>query len=111
MATLTVQTLTRAGLRNDAGAGTACAAGGDVFSNDGRTFIELDNGHTSAQTVNVQAWIEGAWVTVRSVAVTNGQGRIIGPFPMDWNNASGQLNLTYSGVTALTIAAYTLPAS
>jgi hypothetical protein len=111
MATLTVNTVARTGLSSHAGALTAAAGGGDVFSNDGRTFIEVDNAHTSAQSVNIQAWIEGAWLTVRTISVTNAQRRIIGPFPMDWNNASGQINLTYSAVTALTVGVYTLPAS
>jgi hypothetical protein len=104
MADLTVQSVSLAGLTPVYG---AAAAGGDAFVNSGKDFIHIKNGHTSPQTVTVNsqgACSQGFDHDV-AVSVTNAQERMIGPFPKDrFNDAADKVQLTYSGVVALTIA-------
>ncbi len=90
----------------------ACAAGGDEFVNSGRDFIHIKNGHTSPQTVTVnsQAPCDQGVDHDAAVVVTNAQERMIGPFPKNrFDDAGGKVQLTYSGVTALTIAVVRVP--
>lgn len=105
MAALTVQKTALTGLNP---AYAAAAGGGDTVANDGKTFLHVKNGHTSAQTVTVDSKVACSQGTDHDVAVSvpNGGERMIGPFDAArFNNASGALDITYSGVTALTIAA------
>ncbi len=118
MATLTVQNCVFGGL-NDSKA--ACAAGGDVFANDGKlTFIEILNASASTRTLTVAAndadkpgfgtiATPDTTVTIPGSG-TNGGRCKVGPFPADrFNNSSGQVSLTYSDSAAdLTIAAIKL---
>jgi hypothetical protein len=109
MSTLTNQSIVAAGLEATY---AACAGGGDDFVNSGKDFIHIKNGHTSPQTVtiNSQAACNQGFDHDIAVEVTNGEERLIGPFPKDrFNNASDKVLLTYSGVTALTIAILRLP--
>ena len=106
MATLTVQQVTRAGITPSY---ASCAGGGDEFANDGKTLIHVKNGHTSPQTVQVtiQKTVDGESAGTKDVAVTNAQERMIGPFPTDiYNDNNGKVQLTYSGVTSLTIGVF-----
>jgi hypothetical protein len=105
MATLTVQSVTLAGLNPSY---SAASAGGDDFVNDGRTFLHVKNGGAGAITVTVTtpAQISGIDVADIAVSVPNGSERMIGPFPTNLFNAStGKASITYSGVTSVTIAA------
>ena len=90
----------------------ACAAGGDEFVNSGRDFIHIKNGHTSPQTVTVNSQTvcdQGVDHDV-PVVVTNAQERMIGPFPKGrFDDTGGKVQLTYSGVVALTIAIVRVP--
>lgn len=109
MATKTVQIVSLTGLTP---AYTACTAGGDEFVNSGREFIHVKNGHTSPQTVTVnsqEACDQGADHDI-VVSVTNAEERMIGPFPKGrFDDTAGKVQLTYSGVTALTIAVVRVP--
>src|SRR3972149_9483105 len=109
MATLSVQQAAITGLEE---VYSSCAAGGDEFANDGNTFIIVKNGHSSPQTVTVVSQVAEADLPPGTdqanvaIVVTNAEQRIIGPFPQaGFNDANGKVQLTYSGVTALTIAA------
>lgn len=107
MATLTVAACSVAGLDPTF---VAAAGGGDKFPNDGFTVLEVKNASGGAITVTVasQAGVADAYGTQKkdaavSVAATTGHKRI-GPFrPAEWNDADGNVNVTYSGVTSLTV--------
>jgi len=104
MATLTVQQIVRAGLEATY---ASCAGGGDEFVNSGDEFIHIKNGHSSPQTVTIetQATVDGLAVADRDVEITNAEERMLGPFPAStYNDANSKVQLTYDGVTALTIA-------
>lgn len=87
------------------------AVAGDVCPNDGYTFLHLINGHSAVQNVSIDSKVkcdQGVDDDILSgdIAITTGQ-MMIGPFDRGrFNNASGQIEITYpKGVTALKIAA------
>lgn len=105
MATLTVQVMKLTGLEATY---AAAAAGGDVFANDGMTFFHVKNGSGADITVTFDSLVNSNYGTDvnPAVVVTAGEERMIGLFPKDrFNNASGQVAVSYSGVTSLTVAA------
>lgn len=96
----------------------AAAGGGDVAPNDGRTVLHVKNG--GGGSINVTVTANAATVQDPNkgtltkpnvvVAVPNGQERFIGPFPpAAFNDANGNVPITYSGVTTVTIAAVRVP--
>lgn len=117
MATLTVQDLVKSGGLEATYA--AAAVGGDVMPNDGRTLLHVKNGSGGNITVTAAAVITsvdlgptyGPYTRANvAVQVDAGEERFIGPFPQQaFNNASGQVAMTYSGVTSLTVAALRVP--
>mgnify|MGYP000143141154 CR=1 FL=1 len=109
MAVLPVNSVSRAGL-SEASLFNACTAGGDLLPNDGRQWVEIINASGGAITVTANGYIDGANVAVKTYSIPATTGRFkIGPFPPGtFNNASNQVSLTYSAVTTLTIAAFTL---
>ena len=109
MATLTVQEITRSAITPIYG---AAAGGGDQFANDGRTYIHIKNGGASPITLTIatQMTVDGKAVADDAITVTNGQERIVGPFPPGiYNDANNMVQLTYSGVTSVTVGAFRLP--
>ena len=112
MAILSVQTIDEDGQQL---ATVAAAGGGDSFDNpsDQSTFLYVNNAGGSSITVTITAQ-----ATSRDVpglgpmtkpnaggAVTNGTIKLFGPFPAEaFNNASGQVAVSYSGVTSVTVA-------
>jgi hypothetical protein len=106
MANLTIQSVTRAGI---AGALAAAAGGGDTYDNTGEEWIEVNNGHSSPQTVYVALYADGQTIVQGlSYAIPNGERRLIKPLPMNpyTNPSDGRVHLTYSGVTSLTIGIF-----
>lgn len=106
MATLTVQEIVMGGLEP---AWTAADVAGDVFANDGDTFLEVVNGSGGALTVTMtpQKACHGETVTPRAVSVPAGETRRFGRFDTTlFNNSSGQVAATYSGVGSLTVGAF-----
>lgn len=104
MATLTAQTIVRAGLEATY---AAAAGGGDEFVNTGVEVLHVKNASVGDITVTVvsQATVDGLAVADRAVVVTAGEERFIGPFPTNvYNDANQKIQVTYSGVTTLTIA-------
>lgn len=114
MAVLTVQTIARTGL---APAYAAANAGGDDMPNDGKTFLHVKNASGGSINVTIASNYPSASLPpgtavanqVVAVPATTGD-RMIGPFPQSsFNDANGRCNITYSGVTSLTVAAAQLP--
>lgn len=105
MAALATQSAGLAGLEATY---AACAGGGDTFIPGRRTFLHVKNAHTSPQTVTVvtPGSVLGQAVADVAVVVTNAEERFIGPFPPGHfaDPTDGRADITYSGVTALTIA-------
>lgn len=112
MATLTTQKIARAGV---APTFAAAAVGGDRFTPGHYTYLEIKNAGGSPVTVTVAATakvdndIALANTTV-SVPATTGDIKI-GPFPpRDYlaTDGSGLADITYSGVTSVTIGVFSL---
>ena len=108
MATLTTQQVTRTGL---APAFAAAAAGGDKFVPNKDTILHIKNGSGGSLTATIvtpKEAFSGAAIADIAVAVPAAGERIIGPFPYEnFADPSDALaNLTYSGVTSLTVAVY-----
>lgn len=109
MSTLSVQKIALTGL---APSYDAAAAGGDEFVNSGRVFIHVKNGGGSSVdvTVDSQTPCSQGYDHDAVVAVGAGAEKMIGPFPKDrFNDTSGKVQVTYSGVSSVTIAAIELP--
>jgi hypothetical protein len=86
----------------------ACAAGGDAVLNSGFTFLHVVNGHSGAWvvTVNSVAACNQGFDHDAIVSVPASEERMIGPFDRGrFNDANGKIQITYDGVTVLTIAA------
>lgn len=110
MATLTAQTISRAGLEPVL---AAADVAGDDFVNTGLEFVEVVNGSGSDVTVtlDIQSTVDGQAVTDRTVTVTAGERRIIGPFPTGtYNDSEGKMNISYSAVTSVTVGVFKLAA-
>ncbi len=108
MATLATQKVTRAGLVNPTFA--SCAGGGDRFTPDSNTHLHVKNGSGGALNVTVAATkvpLPNQTISNVVVSVPAGGEARIGPFPYDVfaaTDGSGLADITYSGVTSLTIA-------
>lgn len=87
---------------------TAAAVGGDaVRPNDG-AYVLVANGDGTSTTVTVVVPGTDKYGLARpdiTVSVAAGATAVIGPFPSDLAS-SGLVNLTYSKVTSLTVAAF-----
>jgi hypothetical protein len=111
MATLASQKITRAGI---APALVAAAVGGDRFTPDGETFLHVKNGGSSAITVTIVATekINGDLALANvTKSVAAGVEALLGPFPKQAFQAadgSGLADVTYSGVTSVTVGAFKL---
>lgn len=107
MATLATQVVKRAGVIPSY---SACAGGGDRFTPDGSTFLHVKNASGGSLNVTVAATkVPADSLAVGNLVVAVGAGaeKMIGPFPPDIffaTDGSGLADITYSGVTSLTIA-------
>lgn len=118
MATLTRQNLVEAGLTATY---VAASGGGDQVDNsDGRTFLHIKNGSGGSITVTVAEQITGTTVedpglgtlTKSSIvkAIAASGEAFLGPFKKQaFNDVNSRIQITYSGVTSLTIAAIKFP--
>ena len=120
MAQLTLNQHALAGLNP---AFVAAAAGGDAFADSGdeRTYVRVKNGGGAAITVTVApvspTSVKQAGITPQpvalpsySVSVPASGDMTIGPFPQAYREANSNVNLTYSAVTSVTVAAIRMPA-
>ena len=109
MSVRTVNSVTRAGL-SEAGLFSAADVAGDLIPNDGNVWAEFINASGGAITATIHALIDGVLTAVRTFSIPATTGRVkVGRFPTSWNNSSGQIAITYSAVTSLTMAAFTMP--
>jgi hypothetical protein len=110
MATLTREAVTEAGLTPT---GAAAAGGGDQFENTGVEYLYVKNG--GGGSINVTITAQDTSVTMANygtltkadsvVAVAAGATAIIGLFPKSaYNDANSYVQVTYSGVTSVTVA-------
>ena len=89
-------------------------SGGDEFINSGVEFLRVYNGHSGAQTITITAngtttvkhptfgTLNKDSITTYSLAATTAY--YFGPFhPAAWNDANGKVQITYSGVTSMTV--------
>lgn len=106
MATLTVQAVTRAGTGLTP-TYAAASGGGDAVPIAKNLFLHVKNGHSSPQTVTIATPgnVEGLAIADLAIAIPNGADRMIGPIDALFRDSGGFAQLTYSGVTALTLAA------
>jgi len=115
MATLTAQKITDTG---KIGVSVSATAGGDEFLNTGLEFVHLQNNHASnsyvvtvtAQVTNIHHQQFGTVVKENIVkTITAGADVFIGPFKQAaFNDANHKVQLTYSAVTSLKVAAFYL---
>lgn len=105
MATITAQSISLPSLLATY---AAAAVGGDQVYAEDRLVLHVKNGHSSSQTVTVvsqRPGLAGYAATSNAVAVANATERFIPLFPREaFTDANGYIQLTYSGVTALTVA-------
>jgi precorrin-6B methylase 1 len=96
----------------------AASATGDTCPNDGNVLLLVKNASAGSETVTVtpaktSAQVAGFGTMAKNavaVAVAAGDSALIGPFtPGMFNDANGNLDITYSGVTSLSIAAIRIP--
>lgn len=107
---LTVQAASLAGLTPSY---AAADAAGNYFSNSGKEYLQVKNtGASTVVTINSQVLCNQGSdhdITV-TVGATIGD-KIIGPFPKDrFNDPSGFVQIAYSQVTGITVAAITVAA-
>lgn len=117
MALLTVEKIVDTGLNPTL---VAATGGGDTFKNQAasRTFLYVDNAGGSPITVTIPAQTtsavtSGLGKTTKAnsiTTVTNAQFRLIGPFPAQaFNDGTGTVSITYSGVVSVTVAVIEVP--
>lgn len=84
----------------------AAAGGGDSFPNTGDQWLDVNNGSGGSITVTIATpgKYQGQTITPIATAIPAGQRWRFGPFdPAIFNDANGNVQLTYSGVTSLTV--------
>jgi hypothetical protein len=108
MATLSAQTTAVSGT---AITFSAASGGGDKFANSGNERLLVRNDDASSVTVTIDSpgtCNFGAAADSNHdlvVTVAAGAEKWIGPFSQDrFNDSNGFVNITYSGVTSLTVA-------
>lgn len=91
----------------------AAAGGGDSWQNTGREFLEVANGGVGSINVTIAAQVPCGTFGVSNaahdivVAVANGATKRIGPVdPAAYNDANGRAQITYSGVTSVTVGVF-----
>jgi hypothetical protein len=108
-ATLTPVATSRAtGGINLGSAAVAATAGGDSWANTGKEMLYIKNGGVSSVTLTMTfaptAKIDGVAPSSPTATIATGESHILGPFPTGtYNDANGLMQLTYSGVTSVTV--------
>lgn len=105
MAVITVQDVTAAGITPSY---VAASAGGDSFTNNGRTMLHIKNGGTSSITVTIVSarTCNFGFQHDLTVTINASSEKMIGPFaPERFNNDSAMMQVNYSAVTSVTVAA------
>lgn len=90
---------------------SAANVDGHSVPNNGRMFIEIVNGAGSPITVTIPTpnTVDGQAITDRTVSVTNGERRLIGPFPPSvYNQSDATIYVDFSDVTTINFGAFYL---
>ena len=92
------------------GVGGAGAGNGIEFPNDGRTFIEVENGATQVVvTVLIPITVDGQAVADPTFTVPLNEDHLFGPFPPSvYNNANGNVNAEFDDITDGTVSVWRL---
>lgn len=101
MAVLTVGTITLTGVATNLQA----VSSADEFANDGRTFLDVNNGSGSSLTVTftTPGTVGGVAIENPTVTVAAGARKRIGPFdPSVFNAADGNVDVAFSATTTIT---------
>jgi len=109
MADLTVQVISLLGIIPSL---AAAAVGGDAFLNSGREYLHVKNGSAASIDVTVDSVAPCNQGVDHNaiVAIAAGVEKLIGPFPKArFNDAAEKVQVTYSDVTTVTVAAVRLP--
>jgi hypothetical protein len=86
----------------------------DLWAGTGKEWLVVNNGSGSSITVTLAysatgGVIDGQTLPNRTVTVAAGHTEIIGPFPTGlYNDASGNVSVSYSAVTTVKVAVYQL---
>ncbi len=90
----------------------AAAVGGDDFVNSGKNFLVVKNGGASSIDVTIDSVALCSYGFDHNLVVpvaASGE-EWIGPFPKSrFNDENGKVNVSYSGVTSVTVAVVELP--
>lgn len=111
MADLATQEITLAGL---GAAYSAAAGGGDTFTPGEDVVLHVKNGGVAPITVTVvtpNTSVGGLAIADSVTSVPNAGDRFIGPFPAQHfaRSSDGKVDITYSGVTSVTLAVLKAP--
>lgn len=114
MAVLTPQVIVKTGLTASL---AAAAGGGDSWQNTGREFLRVANGGGGSINVTLAAQggacqPYGVTNVAHDIVVAVGAGvtKDIGPIdPRGYNDSNGRAQITYSGVTAVTVGVFAAP--
>tara|TARA_R100001244_G_scaffold131929_1_gene106289 strand:- start:1560 stop:1919 length:360 start_codon:yes stop_codon:yes gene_type:complete len=115
MATITAQAITESG-KNDVSYSSA-AAEGDAFENTGNQILHIKNGSGESITVTIVAETTSVDIPQygtltkanQTIAVGASGDAFIGTFPQSpFNDEDALVQITYSGVTSLTLAVLTV---
>lgn len=107
--------LSAAGVLSTTLATTPTATHGNKVKNDGKTFVEINNGSGSPITVTfdvpspVDSLVDGLTVPDRTVTIAAGARYKIGPWKSMYNQSDGYVWFICSAVTTVTAAAYRNP--
>jgi hypothetical protein len=88
----------------------AAAGGGDTVPVSPRGLLIVRNADATSKTVTVvvPGTKYGQALPDITKVITTGNFAVFGPFPADLDNGSGLVNITYSDVTSVTVAAVQL---
>lgn len=110
MANLVVQNIVLTGLKPTYA--NATVTGDSITNNTGRVFLHAKNGDSSSKTITIksQKICDQGQIHDIDVAIPAGEERIIGPLVTGrFNDDGGKVQITYSGVTSVTVAAIQIP--
>lgn len=108
MADLVIQQVTPQGKTITA---VAASAGGDTIANTGDVMLQVTNGDAAQITVTAtgQSKCSQGFLHDEAINVAAGATVIIGPFdPKRFNNENAKVEIGYSAVTNVTVAAIRL---
>lgn len=107
MAALSAQQIVGGGLAATYG---AVGGSGDTVANDGKRFVHIKNGNAGTVTVTIPTpgTYKGKAIADDTITLTTGTEKFIGPWdPEIYNDSSGNVSITCSPTSSVTIACLT----